>query len=283
MKFLNVALLAGLLLGVSAIIPYPCSHTFKDPDERFPLSAKFDLSPLHTDSQWSVKDSSASTRNFTYVFNVCGPVRDVPKPLGGTGVACTNTEQPQEVVPAYQVSEWSDSCYRLSSTSIDDVEWRLLDNNDPTNGLVYSYYNGDGRYCSEGRKFELHLYCHDDAFNVPDEETVQETNCVYILQLQSIFGCPLECSVSKNRLCGGNGVCRFDTDTRKSHCYCNTGYKGYACDPAEPLKMNTTTIILCVVSAFLVIVEIGIFIMWKKVKSLRLDPAAYALNATDNV
>ena len=66
---------------------------------------------------------------------------------------------------------------------------------------------------------------------------------------------------------------------REPHCYCQQGYTGFACtergeNSAE--GFTTTTLLLVVVLVLLVLVEMGVILMWNKVKRLRLDPSAYA-------
>ena len=85
--------------------------------------------------------------------------------------------------------------------------------------------------------------------------------------------------MSRSNLCSKRGSCKFDLDTRKPHCYCQRGWTGYSCNEKGDNKaegFTNTTIILAVVFVLLILVEMGVVMMWNKVKRLRLDPAAYA-------
>lgn len=66
-----------------------------------------------------------------------------------------------------------------------------VDNTDPTVGINYMYINGDDMACPGPRSFWLELTCKDNEYNIPDEEPVFETNCVYKVSIDSIYGCPI--------------------------------------------------------------------------------------------
>lgn len=161
----------------------------------------------------------------------------------------------------------------------------IIDNHDPTVGITYQYINGDETGCSAGvsRSLSIELTCKDGVHTIPDVLPVYENDCQVKLSIDSTYGCPMECGTSRGMLCGKRGVCRFDMDTRKPHCYCQKGYTGYACNEKGENKaegFTNTTLILLVVFVMLVVMEIAIVLMWDKVKRLRLDPSAYTNFAT---
>ena len=129
------------------------------------------------------------------------------------------------------------------------------------------------------RSFVLELTCSSDEYLIPEEEQVYEgTACVYRVPIDSIYGCPTECGMYRGRLCAARGLCKFDQDTLKPHCYCQVGYTGYSCTEKGDNKsegFTNTTLILLVVLVLLLMVEGGVILMWNKVKRLRLDPSAY--------
>ena len=97
--------------------------------------------------------------------------------------------------------------------------------------------------------------------NLPkDSAVIEYPMCTYNMQLESIYGWPVECGQVNNKLCGGNGVCGYDHDTSAPRCFCNDGYYGSACEKvgSELNVLNSTSSILLVVTGFLVLVEIGV-------------------------
>ena len=203
----------------------------------------------------------------------------IPTP-GGTTIPCYGEEGEAVHYPAYQVSITGDLCRRLGlDATSDNVRWSLVDSSDPTVGVVYSYINGDDRDgCPSPRSLVIELDCMDDEYNLPDEELVIENSCEYRLTFNSIYGCPTECGVYRG-LCAKRGKCKFDKDTGKPHCYCQQGWTGFACNERGENSaegFTNTTLIMIVVLVLLILVELGIILMWNKVKRLRLDPSAYA-------
>lgn len=80
------------------------------------------------------------------------------------------------------------------------------------------------------RTFTLSFYC-DRAmtFPAPNASTntgfIDETNsCNYQAFTWSQAGCPLECPVVNGVVCGGNGVCGYDSTAGAARCFCNDNY-----------------------------------------------------------
>ncbi|KAK8832059.1 hypothetical protein WA577_005155 [Blastocystis sp. JDR] len=261
MNYICVAFIALLGLATAAT---DCTWTASGTSESFPLSASYDLTPL-AGIDYTIMDSQAShvaSRNFTYVFNVCGVVNNVPITKAGEGSVCYAQGSKDPVhYPAYQVSQSSDQCLRLGSDATkENTRWSLIDNTDPTVGINYMYINGDDMACPGPRSFWLELTCKDNEYNIPDEEPVFETNCVYKVSIDSIYGCPIECGLSRGLLCGKRGLCKFDLDTRKPHCYCQKGFTGYSCSDRGDNKaegFTNTTFLLAGVLGMLVLVELA--------------------------
>lgn len=133
------------------------------------------------------------------------------------------------------------------------------------------------------RSLTIWIECQDDALNIPDAETVQETSdCHYEIFLQNTAGCPSECPVIRqengDRLCSGHGICDFDTDKGRPKCFCYEGWEGDGCgNRIQPEKrgLSTEGAVLIVVCIVLVALLALLYFIWQKVSSLRLDPAAY--------
>lgn len=277
MKYCIIATVA--IISV-ALAQTTCRWVSSGTDPENPMSATFDLSPL-AGIDYRVVDhlSYIESRNLSYVFQICGTVNTIPTP-GGTTIPCYGEEGEAVHYPAYQVSNTGDLCRRLGlDATSDNVRWSLVDSSDPTVGVVYSYINGDDRDgCPSPRSLVIELDCMDDEYNLPDEELVIENSCEYRLTFNSIYGCPTECGVYRG-LCAKRGKCKFDKDTGKPHCYCQQGWTGFACNERGENSaegFTNTTLIMIVVLVLLILVELGIILMWNKVKRLRLDPSAYA-------
>jgi hypothetical protein len=58
----------------------------------------------------------------------------------------------------------------------------------------------------------------------------EPSTCEYHFEMNSYYGCPLECPITKNGLCNSHGHCAFDNTDKTPHCFCNSGYSGPACD-----------------------------------------------------
>jgi hypothetical protein len=206
-------------LGLNSAAPL-CNQAFPK------VGASFDLSPLILGSgfNYQVKDSEDSVeRNYSYVFNVCDKVGHSPDPL-------CNPKPNEPLAPAYQISE-DEFCYRLGEKA-DNMDWLLVDEDDPTVGVSVTYTGGDE--CPEklSRKLTVKFLCSTELGMSPfSMETVTENKCHYSLTVNTVFGCPMECHIGGNRqLCGGNGFCGMDDDKNVPRCFCYEGWLGPACE-----------------------------------------------------
>jgi hypothetical protein len=78
-------------------------------------------------------------------------------------------------------------------------------------------------------------------------------------------------------VCGGNGVCGFDTDANRAKCYCYAGYAGSSCAPAGAAAagLSAEGVILIVVCIVLAMVIGLVGFMFLKLRKLQVDPSAY--------
>lgn len=129
-----------------------------------------------------------------------------------------------------------DKCHRLGDlASASTVSYGLINPQDPSKGIYVQYGGGD--YCnlfSASRSLRVWIPCTEDAENLPDDELVQESRCQYEIYVPSSYGCPVQCPVvargdGSKALCGGHGICEFDTVIGNSRCFCNDGYTGSDC------------------------------------------------------
>lgn len=151
--------------------------------------------------------------------------------------------------------------------------------------MAIKYVGGDRCPDDLGeRSLTVWIECEDDAQNIPDEETVQETSdCHYEIFLKNTAGCPSECPVvrqpdGEDRLCNAHGICDFDTDKGRPKCFCYEGWQGADCGSrieAGKSGLSVEGAVLIAVCIMLVALLGLLYFIWQKVSSLRLDPAAY--------
>ena len=119
------------------------------------VNVTYDLSPFHlsSDEMFTVNDSDRS--QFVYYFNVLDNIDQHLLPA-----ACINATEPcdfdenpdctdlgvvDKVGAAFQYNTRDNIC-NLAGT-VDDYEFRLVDDEDPAKGVVLSYVNGG--YCQD--------------------------------------------------------------------------------------------------------------------------------------
>lgn len=239
------------------------------------VGAHFDLDPLILHGEginYHIKDiHDVPERNFTYVFNICSDVGHLPDPK------CRKEKDPEGgLAPAYQLSDTQ--CHRLAGHLVTDANWHLLDDDDPTLGIQLEYTGGEFCHGAKAyRSLSLRFICTAEV-GLPSFETerVVENKCKYSLDIETMFGCPTECSIGPNReLCSKNGFCGYDTDVGRPRCFCHSGWRLHDCSEAipPPLKdITTLDAILIVISVLLFSLFIAaIYVYWKVRKLRRLN------------
>eukprot|EP00486_Rosalina_sp_Unknown_P009849 CAMPEP_0201596474 /NCGR_PEP_ID=MMETSP0190_2-20130828/193148_1 /ASSEMBLY_ACC=CAM_ASM_000263 /TAXON_ID=37353 /ORGANISM="Rosalina sp." /LENGTH=466 /DNA_ID=CAMNT_0048056841 /DNA_START=573 /DNA_END=1973 /DNA_ORIENTATION=+ len=84
--------------------------------------------------------------------------------------------------------------------------------------------------CHSNRQFNIQFVCEDNILFVPEEEPAYEHSpCSYTLAVPSQYGCPIECGVFDNKVCGGQGLCGYDYTNDASRCFCYNKYSGDDC------------------------------------------------------
>lgn len=248
----------------------------------------FDVTPLKMgmSASYHVKDVRDTVENnYTYIFNVCGyansPDAECDKTGAGTGPA-----------PAFQLFDHKKGCHRLGGVGEQYRKFELLDEHDPTYGMQLTYGGGDK--CNEGkleRSMTIKFICAESWGNTPNARVIED-ECSYILEFQTVFGCPQECPFVERALCAGNGFCGMDSDTNKPKCFCNEGHTGADCmtltADLDTASCNSTCVALIFVMILLVaLLTAGgvIFYRVKKLQSLNLKfgEMSDAFNPEENV
>lgn len=257
--------------------------------------AHYDLSPYNLASGWyQVNDMRAQRyfQNYTYYFNVCGDVNQIPLTHTAPYLGCNVTrggpvngkfEERSGLAPAFQVFNNDNLCQRLGKSAIEpDVAWGLFDEENPSRGVYMEYQNGD--LCPNDlgpRSLKLYFECSVTG-NEPhfgkDEMVEEVSSCNYEIYTKSHYGCPTECPIADGKLCGGHGVCDFDSDIKSARCFCDPAYTGSNCvsavaDDSGLGAVGGVLIFVCILLALL----LGVLVfLWTRIRGLRLDPKAYS-------
>jgi len=110
----------------------------------------------------------------------------------------------------------------------DDTYFSLLDGRDPSKGVSMKYQFGHKCPSGKLRSATVNIKCADVVSVVESAE--EPSKCDYHLVMQSQYGCPLQCPITKNGLCNAHGHCAYDNSINLPRCYCNTGYGGKSCE-----------------------------------------------------
>ena len=85
----------------------------------------------------------------------------------------------------------------------------------------------------------------DNFENVPDkDEKISEPSddenngCIYILEIDSTIGCPLQCDIVDGKLCSGNGLCQYDETNLSPKCFCYENWFGDDCSLDSPTNVE---------------------------------------------
>jgi len=286
------ALAAAVALAVAATPAARAQCAMDYPD----VGTTYDLGGLETAGLgYQVMDSKhdVESNNFTYVFNICGNLARPPPSHtddGSYGNNCNATyghdgSEMYGPSPAYQVSNVNGFCYRLADNihAAESTEWSLVNADNPSRGVVLTYKNGNQCEAGFGRRaFSIYFFCGPDArnpFSVEGHLVEEKDHCEYEVITESTFGCPQQCPVVGGRLCSGAGVCDYDTDAKKSKCFCQPGYTSNDCSeqvvkPSGGLGATGGVLIfICI----LLVALLGVLVyLWNRIRTLRLDPKAYS-------
>lgn len=254
--------------------------------------ATYDLSELGKQTMgFTVQDrAQVSQQSYIYTFGIC---RSVAAPAN-----CLNTDGSSRVryatAPAWQTradqstSTTTDrnslTCKYLGSPDNSDHSWSPIDELDPAKGVKLTY-NG-GQHCSNGqqRKFALNMKCAPRTVETIEQKVIDESaHCEYEIEIESEYACPTECGLAATgAICGGHGLCGFDTTTETSKCFCNTGRTGAHCtDTIEEASDGIGAVIGLLVFIVIALLGLGalLVMMWRHMQGRSLGSMYSALHA----
>ncbi|KAA0150539.1 hypothetical protein FNF28_07243 [Cafeteria roenbergensis] len=295
---------------MAALAASQCTQSF--PNATFDLSklrvphGTYTVRDNRGNQNATVDPQNPSYDSYIYMFNVCDNVEPDAFPAGpswstcetttgaGRGFGKTTLSTPSAAFQYLYLAGKNGAapyaeCHRLSADVAShpgNETWSLVEPGNPSRGVQVRYEGGD-LCCANGmsacsdpqpRSLELQFFCKDDTANVFDRETVLEYGkCHYKIWLDTASGCPTQCPIVSGHLCSGHGVCDFDTTSKQPRCFCNEGFQGNSCsDPVVVQSgLSAAGMVLIFVSIFLVFFLVVLYYLWRKIRSLRLDPNAY--------
>lgn len=166
-----------------------------------------------------------------------------------------------------QYKETSKTCNILGhyDPKKNELEFRLLDVNDPSKGVSITYPKGEncgGDHPNLQRSATIDVECSNVEYLISSANEPQK--CSYHISMKSYYGCPSvssllavsyrdsfnddviidahelttycwyykECPITSGGLCNSHGHCAYDPKRRQPYCYCNEGWGGDSCSEA---------------------------------------------------
>jgi len=246
------------------------------------LGTDFDFSQLiHASWQsYIVRDPFESASRWLYQFNICN-FADQPH-----GLVCEDKQ-----AGAFRLSEDETECHTLGhlTDASEPAKMALVSTSNPAAGVDLVYPRGSTCKKAEKYSFTVRLVCASPA-DAGITQVDEITECKYRAEFKHPAACPKQCPAGDRGVCGGNGLCGFDTDAAATRCFCNVGYYGPSClsrtDEDSSAECDGTCAALVVVFCFLSLVFIGVLgLLWRVHRMARMpvqfesgftDPSEYA-------
>ncbi len=208
------------------------------------------------------------TKDYSFAWNVCGPVTVISEPLlaGADNTSSTCKSNQRGAAIQYldrredATHEKYKECHVLGAYSPKPGinTWRFINIADPSQGVSITYPPGpnETESCPSGefRSATVVIECHTGRMSVVS--ALEETECNYVFRMKSWHGCPLECPHNdRTGLCTNHGICAYDDITHEAYCRCNDGWRGVDCsrivdtyglfDTFSHIMMTLFGIIMC--------------------------------------
>merc|ERR1712070_274765 len=295
----RLSVVSSLLLAAYAVAlspapaPMDCSYSNDTYGVSFNLHALAEQGKAYT-----VQDRIQTNElDYVYTFGICGSVAPPTNCLNQDGSSRVQydyspgwqTRASESASTSTNPSEMD--CKYLGSPSHDAHEWSINEEN-PAAGVTLTYTNG--QHCSNGerRKLSVNFKCVPKLPKKIDQTVIDESaHCAYELEVESEFACPVQCGLdASGAVCGGHGLCGFDTDTRRARCYCNRGRTGEHCtEDAESAEEQSSgpivgLLIFIVVAMVIVIALLLYLVRWMQSRKTTIMGDVYTSlhSQTDN-
>lgn len=139
-----------------------------------------------------------------------------------------------------------EQCWHLSDKDGGPGVWSLINEDNPSEGVVVSYLDGDyAPECEHNRQVNIHFVCDNDhgAYGIPGQSEsemdyklvngMEEEICQYKMEFHTIYGCPSQCPIVGHKLCNGVGLCGYDWSVKAPRCYCYSLWTGDSCTEVD--------------------------------------------------
>lgn len=280
------AALATLLLGAATAL----DCTLKTEGASFDLT---DLKKVSPTKSYDVTGgdficTEEEEASFRYFFNVCGDVVNKP-------AECV--AQSEVDAPVFQVKppgSASADCH-VAGTITADTKLELINPENPAEGVKLSYTGGsrcahdranNAVPAGQGAPRETTINFHCTRDRLPNPTNVLErdaegrsSHCEYVIEVDTMFGCPKECPISGRDLCAGHGVCDWDKTNGAAKCFCDSGWTGVDCATEggdDDGNGNGGMIAMLVIMLLLMIAMFAVIgILVRQVRAYRNDAANY--------
>jgi len=165
--------------------------------------------------------------------------------------------------------------------------YSLIDSTDPSKGIELMYTGG--AQCNSApnggappaRSLTIRIGCANIQNPVPTTAN-EVSHCAYLVEMDSFYGCPLECPVGGEArgVCSDHGVCAWDQSNARAHCFCDEGYTGADCSSVDKGTKSSGTsgaVIGLLVTVLLVAVVLGVvlFFVIRMLRAYRQDAHNY--------
>lgn len=204
--------------------------------------ATYDLNVLAQSGGFTFTDNRNNDDDNAYAYqvSVCNDMQPVDQCATTTGSDGRVASGP---APAFQIctnpAVCGNACYRLGDTAANG-QINVFGRN-PAHGVAISYANGDactitsgGTSTTTNRSINLIFLCKGSSGLLPASNSiVEDVTCRYTAMIYSPLGCPLQCpfggTFGPGKLCGGHGICDYNTSASAPSCFCDKGYSGVNC------------------------------------------------------
>jgi hypothetical protein len=194
--------------------------------------ATYDLQPLEvSDSKKSsylivdgdIPCTKATEPTYSFLWNFCADI---------TPASFTNDICAGKTGAAIQYLDRADGYQECEvighfDPEREDTEFSLLNNQDPSKGVTLKYLYGDRCPSNVLRSTTINVHCAN--VHAVTMSALEPEKCQYVVEMQSMYGCPKECPITSNGLCNSHGHCHYDPTMKAPYCYCNEGYSGSDC------------------------------------------------------
>ena len=132
---------------------------------------------------------------YSYLWNFCASVTDVSMP---DKAVCDPKTEKGAVIQYLDRSDGYRECHVIGryDPKTDDLDYRLIDERDPTKGVIMTYPLGEQCPKGNNRLASIEVQCANVDMTI--DAAFEPESCHYHMQMKSYYGCP---TVSTTQYC----------------------------------------------------------------------------------